>query len=135
MSVFIAPNEEKSITIYRRFERLAGRNLLYLESELAELEAKQDELDKQIRDDMDRIVATRNLQQIEALALALRKESRSRDKKMRLETVSESIDETSSPTMSSIGREAMRDLELNDKISERLKVATAIRKALREYCK
>jgi hypothetical protein len=36
--------------------------LLYLESEFAELEAKQDELDKQNHDDMDRIAATRNLQ-------------------------------------------------------------------------
>jgi hypothetical protein len=54
---------------------------------------------------------------------------------MRLEIVSESIDEASSPTISSIGREATRDLELNDKITERLKVATAIQKTLREYCK
>jgi hypothetical protein len=54
---------------------------------------------------------------------------------MSLETVSESVDETSNPTISSTGREATKDLELKDEIIERLKVAIAIRKALREYCK
>jgi hypothetical protein len=33
--------------IYQRFERLAARNILHLESELAWLEAKQDKLDKE----------------------------------------------------------------------------------------
>jgi hypothetical protein len=42
-------DEDKSTTIFRRFERLSARNLLYLESELAELEAKQDRLDVESR--------------------------------------------------------------------------------------
>lgn len=48
-AAFISEDKDKSSTIYRRFERLAARNLLYLESELAELEAKQDELDEEYR--------------------------------------------------------------------------------------
>jgi hypothetical protein len=46
-SAFIASDEDKSTTIFRRFERLSARNLLYLESELAELEAEQDRLDEE----------------------------------------------------------------------------------------
>src|SRR5450432_4230836 len=45
-AAFIAEDKDKSSTIYRRFERLAARNLLYLESELAELEKKQDDMDE-----------------------------------------------------------------------------------------
>jgi hypothetical protein len=47
-AAFIANDEDKSTTIYRRFERLAARNILFLESELAELEYKQDRLDYEI---------------------------------------------------------------------------------------
>jgi hypothetical protein len=46
-SAFIASDEDKSTTIFRRFQRLSARNLLYLESELAELEAEQDRLDEE----------------------------------------------------------------------------------------
>src|SRR5437762_10304769 len=45
-AAFIAHDADKSTTIFRRFERLAARNLLYLEGELFELEAKQDKLDE-----------------------------------------------------------------------------------------
>ena len=44
---FIASDPDKTTSIYRRFDRLAARNLLYLQSELVELEAQQDELDAQ----------------------------------------------------------------------------------------
>lgn len=46
-AAFIAHDEESSTTIYRRFQRLSARNLLYFESELAELEAEQDRLDQE----------------------------------------------------------------------------------------
>ncbi len=46
-SAFISSDEDKSTTIFRRFQRLSARNLLYLESELAELEAEQDRLDEE----------------------------------------------------------------------------------------
>ena len=42
---FIASDPDKTTSIYRRFDRLAARNLLYLQSELAELEAQQDAFD------------------------------------------------------------------------------------------
>ncbi len=45
LAAFIASDCDKSIAIYRRFDRLAARNLLYLQSELVELEARQDALD------------------------------------------------------------------------------------------
>ncbi len=42
---FINSDCDKSTAIYRRFGRLSARNLLYLQSELVELEARQDALD------------------------------------------------------------------------------------------
>jgi len=41
----IASDPDKTTTIYRRFDRLSARNLLFLEAELAELEALQDNYD------------------------------------------------------------------------------------------
>ena len=45
LAAFIASDSDKSTAIYRRFDRLSARNLLYLQSELVELEARQDALD------------------------------------------------------------------------------------------
>ena len=45
LAKFIASDPDKSTVIYRRFDRLSARSLLYLQSELAELEARQDLLD------------------------------------------------------------------------------------------
>ena len=45
LAAFIASDCDKSTAIYRRFDRLTARNLLYLQSELVELEARQDALD------------------------------------------------------------------------------------------
>ena len=45
LAAFIASDPDKSTAIYRRFDRLSARNLLYLQSELVELEAQQDALD------------------------------------------------------------------------------------------
>jgi hypothetical protein len=41
----ITADPDKTTTIYRRFDRLSARNLLFLEAELAELEALQDQYD------------------------------------------------------------------------------------------
>jgi hypothetical protein len=49
-AAFIATDPDRSTAVYRRFERLAARNLLYLESQLADLEAKQDTLDDELRE-------------------------------------------------------------------------------------
>jgi hypothetical protein len=40
LSEFIASDHDRTSLVFRRFDRLAARNLLYLQSELAELEAK-----------------------------------------------------------------------------------------------
>ena len=45
LAAFIASDRDKSTAIYRRFDRLSARNLLYLQSELVELEARQDRYD------------------------------------------------------------------------------------------
>ena len=45
LAAFIASDRDKSTAIYRRFDRLSARNLLYMQSELVELEAKQDAFD------------------------------------------------------------------------------------------
>lgn len=47
LAAFIASDCDHSTSIYRRFDRLSARNLLYLQSELAELEAKQDTFDNE----------------------------------------------------------------------------------------
>ena len=44
---FIARDQDNTSTIFRRFDRIAARNLLYLQSKLQRLEAIQDDLDGQ----------------------------------------------------------------------------------------
>jgi hypothetical protein len=54
LAAFIASDPDHSTAIYRRFDELSARNLLYLQSELAELKARQDELDQEdFRGDLD----------------------------------------------------------------------------------
>ena len=45
LAAFIASDPDRTTAIFQRFDRLAARNLLYLQSELAELQAKQDAFD------------------------------------------------------------------------------------------
>jgi hypothetical protein len=54
LAAFIASDHDKSTVIYRRFDKLSARNLLYLQSELVELEAKQNAFDEEdVRGPMD----------------------------------------------------------------------------------
>lgn len=46
---FIASDRDKSTVVFRRFDRLSARNLLHLQSELCELETRQDALDEKDR--------------------------------------------------------------------------------------
>jgi hypothetical protein len=46
LAAFIASDNDQTSAIFKRFKRLGARNLLHLESELAELEAKQDYFDE-----------------------------------------------------------------------------------------
>jgi hypothetical protein len=47
LAAFIASDPDHTSLVFRRFDKLAARNLLYLQSELAELQAKQDQFDVQ----------------------------------------------------------------------------------------
>jgi hypothetical protein len=49
LAAFIASDRDHTASIYKRFNRLAARNLLHLQSELAELQAKQDRIDDEER--------------------------------------------------------------------------------------
>lgn len=46
LAAFIASDKDRSTFIYKRFDRLAARNLLILQSELAELQSKLDGYDQ-----------------------------------------------------------------------------------------
>src|SRR4051794_27305664 len=47
LAALIVSDPDRTTTIFKRFDRLAARNLLYLQSELAELQAEQDRFDKE----------------------------------------------------------------------------------------
>ncbi|KAH6616830.1 hypothetical protein C7974DRAFT_53138 [Boeremia exigua] len=47
LASFIASDKDRTSLIFRRFDRLAARNILYLQSELVELEALQDQYDRE----------------------------------------------------------------------------------------
>jgi hypothetical protein len=47
LAAFIASDRDRSTLIYKRFDELAARNLLYLQSELAELHSKQRAFDQE----------------------------------------------------------------------------------------
>ncbi|EUC29461.1 hypothetical protein COCCADRAFT_29450 [Bipolaris zeicola 26-R-13] len=46
LAAFIASDRDQTTTIFKRFNRLAARHLLHLQSQLAELQAEQDALDR-----------------------------------------------------------------------------------------
>jgi hypothetical protein len=46
LAAFIASDKDQSASIYRAHRRISARNLLYLETELSELEAELDALDQ-----------------------------------------------------------------------------------------
>ncbi len=72
LAAFIASDPDHSTAIYRRFDRLSARNLLYLQAELSILEKKQDELDKEDlkSDDIDAKDKARNWETLLARAEA-----------------------------------------------------------------
>ncbi len=80
VAAFIAKDSDNTSTIYRRFDRLAARNLLYLQSKLQSLEATQDQLDDEdLRaDDVESKKAATSWEDFERLA---KTEGREREKK------------------------------------------------------
>jgi hypothetical protein len=57
LASFLAEDKDRSTSVYRGFHRVTTRNLLYLESELVELEARQDALDDLDRDDLENLAS------------------------------------------------------------------------------
>ncbi|KAK7931988.1 hypothetical protein PG985_002700 [Apiospora marii] len=55
---FIASDHDHSAAVYRRFDRLAARDLLYYQSELSRLQARQDALDIEDRKELDQHAAS-----------------------------------------------------------------------------
>lgn len=47
LAAFIASDPDRSTFIYKRFDRLASRNLLILQSELAEMQSQLDAFDRE----------------------------------------------------------------------------------------
>ena len=62
LAAFIASDLDHSSVLYKRFNKLSARNILYLQSELAELERRQDEFDEQdlLDDDLSMKKIARN---------------------------------------------------------------------------
>ena len=48
VAAFIARDPDNTTTIFRRFDRIAARNLLHLQSKLQKLEAELDKLDAEV---------------------------------------------------------------------------------------
>ena len=82
VAAFIAADKDKTATIYRRFDRLAARNLLYLQGRLVQLEAIQDrhDADDLLEGDLKAKSAATSYEDFEALSAV-----REREKK-RMET-------------------------------------------------
>lgn len=49
LAAFISSDRDKITAIYRRFDQLSARNLLYLQNDLVELEARQGKYDAEDR--------------------------------------------------------------------------------------
>ena len=82
VAAFIAKDPDNTSTIYRRFDRLTARNLLYLQSKLQNLEATLDQLDDEDLhtgdEDKESKKAATSWEDFERLA---KDESRGREKK------------------------------------------------------
>ena len=76
---FIASDKEHSASIYRRYEKLAARNLLYLQAELRELDLQLDAFDREdAQGKVEEIELAMDWQALRAQAEA-KKDSRSRE--------------------------------------------------------
>lgn len=119
-AAFIAHDDDKSTTIFRRFERLAARNLLYLESELFELEAKQDKLDEEVWNDAQFVM---NLRKWEPSGTT--EASQHETYRQELASSSKEIETNGPPSTDGIANSAQQ---------QRLEVAYSIRRGIKEYC-
>jgi hypothetical protein len=66
LAAFIASDRDRTTLIYKRFDELAARNLLYMQSELAELHSQQRKFDDEdLVADLDRKQCARNYSHFE----------------------------------------------------------------------
>ena len=73
LAQFIAGDHDRTTLVFKRFSKLAARNLLYLQGELAHLQAQQDAFDsedKSLEDDADVVACAKNWELFEANAQA-----------------------------------------------------------------
>lgn len=68
IAAFIASDQDKTTLVFRRFDRLAARNLLHLQAELAQLERSLDELDARDSENMESLQCLRNWDKFTAAA-------------------------------------------------------------------
>lgn len=86
LASFVTVDRDKSTWIFRRFDNLAARNLLYFQSELVELEARQNAFDQEdLRAPMDSKACTREW----AVFAARAKEANNAHEKNRMELAME----------------------------------------------
>jgi hypothetical protein len=109
-AAFIAHDEDRSTTIFRRFQRLSTRNILYLESELAYLEAEQDRMDQESKKDHDLTLSMKSWNLLCLQATPPREEPKGEMEATR-----------------------QRRLQLEAAAQERLQLAWRIREVLRVY--
>lgn len=67
LAAFIASDRDKSSMIFKKFNRLAARNLLILQSELAQLESKLDEFDREDQRNRETLQCLRNWKDYKAM--------------------------------------------------------------------
>jgi hypothetical protein len=122
----IAKDKDKSTTIFRRFERLAARNLLYLEATLTELEDEQDILDQEAKNAGYDSLNYSGIKKLSALARPAPKRQPS--------TVPEAPS-VHTPTAPEAPSQTITSLEESSHALKKLNMAIAIRQALKEYRK
>lgn len=66
LAAFIASDRDGSTAIFKRFTRLAARNLLLLQGELAELQAQLDAFDEEDVEDINTLQSLRNWEDYKA---------------------------------------------------------------------
>lgn len=125
-AAFIAADPDRSTTVYRRFERLAARNLLYLESKLIDLEAKQDDLDNEVENiEPISILNEVNLQEVKN-----RMKELERDKSQKKDAVQ--LDQDTPEKEQCNANSQIADSA--GYVERRLGLAKDIRTVLKEYC-
>lgn len=68
LAAFMASDRDRTTLIFKRFNRLSARNMLFLGSELAELQARLDAYDERDRQDTESLQCARNWEEFKKRA-------------------------------------------------------------------